>query len=73
MSKPTNKTTDTPMLLSVDAATEMLGISKWSTYSLMQSGQLKSLKLGSRRLIARDDLTDCIESLRAASGALHDA
>jgi excisionase family DNA binding protein len=47
-------------LLSVEEASEALGIGRSSTYELMGRGDLRSLKVGRRRLIAAADLAALI-------------
>lgn len=51
---------------SVDEAAEMLGIGRTLAYDLIRTGQLPSVKIGQRRLVARRDLDDFVEALRAA-------
>lgn len=38
-------------LISIQEATEMLSISKWTLYKLLQRNEIKSMKVGARRLI----------------------
>ena len=57
-----------PLILTVIEAAGTLRIGRSSVYELMASGQLRSLKIGSRRLIARDDLDAFIEARRAGGG-----
>jgi excisionase family DNA binding protein len=45
-------TPDRAHLLTVDEAAECLGIGRTKTYELMMGGDLASIKIGSRRLIA---------------------
>ena len=63
-----------PALLSVEQCAQTLGLSRTSTFSLVRGGQLRSLKVGSRRLITRASLDEFIvaatEGISAvASGA----
>lgn len=64
MSEAKLKTQDTLQhqlkLLTVSEAAKELRISNWLLYELMRKGQLKSLTIASRRLIAADDLTNFI-------------
>lgn len=43
---------DNAHLLTIDEACEALGIGRTKTYELVMSGELPSIKIGSRRLIA---------------------
>jgi excisionase family DNA binding protein len=51
-----------PVLLSVDQAAQRTGIGRTSIYQAMASGQLRSLRIGRRRLIAVDALADLIHN-----------
>jgi excisionase family DNA binding protein len=55
-----------PLLLSVEDAARELGVSRATTYTLLQRKQLRSLKVGARRLIPRAALTEWIEQQLAA-------
>jgi excisionase family DNA binding protein len=51
-----------PLLLSIDAASALLGIPRRSLYSMMNAGKLPpSFKLQGRRVFRRDDLTRWVE------------
>ena len=50
-------------------AAQLLRIGKTSLYELMATGELQSMKIGSRRLIAHQDLEAFIESRRAEGAA----
>ena len=52
------------LLVSVTEAARALGISHRSVRGLVYSGQLKSVKVGARRLIAVNDLEGFVQSLR---------
>ena len=52
---------DGPLLLSVKDAATLLGISRTSLYQMIQTGEIESLTLGSRRLISRTKLHDFVE------------
>ena len=64
MNKSKLKTQDTlqhqPKLLTVAEAAQELRISNWLLYELIRKGQLKTLTIATRRLIATDDLADFI-------------
>jgi excisionase family DNA binding protein len=55
----------TPELLSVPEACDALRISKWSLYQLINSRRLRTVSIGTRRLVAREDLRDLLDRLRA--------
>lgn len=52
-----------PLLVSVEDAAKAIGLGKSKLYELLLSGQLKSLKIGRRRLISRHDLNEFIDGL----------
>lgn len=54
------RTPTTPKLLTVTEAAKELRISNWLIYELIRKGQLKTLTIATRRLIASDDLADFI-------------
>ncbi|MBF6459841.1 excisionase family DNA-binding protein [Nocardia puris] len=56
----------TAQLHSIPAACERLGIGRSYLYQLMESGALRSVKLGKRRLIPEDALAEFIADLAAA-------
>lgn len=60
-----------PLLVSLLDAGHLLGVSKWTLYELMHSGVLPSVKIQSRRFIAKSDLEIYVEELRAEAGERH--
>ena len=50
-------------LLTVREACSQLRISKWTLYGLLRSGQLDSVRIGRRRLIAPAALEDLVRRL----------
>jgi excisionase family DNA binding protein len=50
-------------LLTVQEAADWLRVSRWSVYSLIHSNQLRTIKIGRRRLVSRDALRQCVEHL----------
>jgi excisionase family DNA binding protein len=50
-------------VFTVPEACDYLRISKWTLYRLMNSHKLKTLKIGTRRLIRRDALETLMETL----------
>jgi excisionase family DNA binding protein len=53
-------------MLNVAEACEYLRISKWTLYRLIQDRKLKSVKIGSRRLIRMQSILEFVEQLEAA-------
>ncbi|MBC6459858.1 helix-turn-helix domain-containing protein [Actinomadura sp. HBU206391] len=41
----------TDLVLTVDEAAERLRVSRWSVYNLIRSNQLRTVKIGRRRLV----------------------
>lgn len=54
----------TPVLYGVDEAAEALRLSRSVIYELIRSGQLRTVKQGSRRLVPVAALGEYVESLR---------
>jgi excisionase family DNA binding protein len=52
-----------PGLLTVDEAAEHLRVSRWTVYNLIRSNQLRTVKIGRRRLVTLAALSECVESL----------
>jgi excisionase family DNA binding protein len=52
---------DYPNLLTVPEAAEELRISRWTIYKLIQTKELKTLTIASRRFVASDDLASFIK------------
>jgi excisionase family DNA binding protein len=50
-------------LLTVQEAADWLRVSRWSVYSLIHSNQLRTIKIGRRRLVSLDALRQCVEQL----------
>jgi excisionase family DNA binding protein len=51
-------------LFTIDEAAARLRVSRWSLYNLIRSGQLHTIKIGRRRLVPLDALTECLEHLK---------
>lgn len=51
-------------LFTVDEAAASLRVSRWTVYNLIRSGQLRTVKIGRRRLVPPAALHECIELLR---------
>jgi excisionase family DNA binding protein len=50
-------------LLTVDEAADQLRVSRWTVYNLIRSNQLRTVKIGRRRLVTPAALAECVESL----------
>ncbi|HEY9289910.1 MAG TPA: helix-turn-helix domain-containing protein [Microlunatus sp.] len=55
-----------PVLYNVTEAAEALRLSKCAIYELIRSGQLRTVKIGSRRRVPVDALAEWVASLDAA-------
>jgi excisionase family DNA binding protein len=67
MTEPTRKTKPAPAeaaVFTIPEASERVRLSRASLYRAMDRKELRYLKYGSRRLIAREDLDSFIASLR---------
>ena len=56
-------------LLTIDEAREILRVSRWTVYRLINERQLETIKIGSRRLVPTDAVRDLIKRLREGSTA----
>ncbi|GLY78472.1 helix-turn-helix domain-containing protein [Actinoallomurus iriomotensis] len=52
-----------PAVLTVDEAAERLRVSRWTVYNLIRSNQLRTVKIGRRRLITAAAITECLDRL----------
>ena len=50
-------------LLTMQETAEWLRVSRWSVYSLIHANQLRTIKIGRRRLVSRDALKECVTHL----------
>lgn len=64
---PPVRDAETRLLLSVDEAAQTMGISRATVYELLASGELASLKIGARRLIACETIESFIARRLAGS------
>jgi excisionase family DNA binding protein len=55
---------DTPVLLTINEASEVLRISRWKLYTLINSGDLDTVRIGRRRFVPADAITKLIDKLR---------
>ena len=53
-----------PRLFTVNEIGDRLRVSRWQVYALINRRQLKTIRIGRRRLIAEPDLTALIKELR---------
>jgi excisionase family DNA binding protein len=56
-----------PGLLTVDEAADYLRVSRWTVYNLIRSNQLRTVKIGRRRLVTLAALAECVDSLGEAA------
>jgi excisionase family DNA binding protein len=50
-------------VLTIDEAAERLRVSRWTLYNLIRSNQLRTIKLGRRRLVPASALAECLDQL----------
>lgn len=50
-------------LLTLQEAADWLRVSRWSVYSLIHANQLRTIKIGRRRLVSLDALKECVALL----------
>ena len=53
----------TSLLLTVDEAAERLRVSRWTLYNLIRSNQLRTVKIGRRRLVPFAALAEYVDLL----------
>lgn len=58
----------TPILLTIQEASNALRISRWQLYQLINQRRLNTVKIGRRRFIVPDDLHALIDELRQKGG-----
>jgi excisionase family DNA binding protein len=63
MYHPGGGDTPTEYLLTVQEAADRLRVSRWSVYNLIRSRQLRTVKIGRRRLVTPAALAECIDLL----------
>ncbi|MCD8117575.1 MAG: helix-turn-helix domain-containing protein [Oscillospiraceae bacterium] len=52
---------DIPVLLSIEALQDILGIGRTKAYELIRSGQIRSIRIGRLVRIAKSDLLEFLE------------
>ena len=67
----THPVPDRAQLLTIEEARQALGIGRSKIYELLMSGELASLKIGSRRLIAVTTIAGYIREQLCAAAAAH--
>jgi excisionase family DNA binding protein len=50
-------------LLTVEEAAQRLRIGRWKLYDLIRSHELRTVKIGRRRLVTAAALSECVERL----------
>ncbi|MFO3797921.1 MAG: helix-turn-helix domain-containing protein, partial [Anaerolineales bacterium] len=58
-----NRTMQTKYLCSIREATSLMGMGRTSVYGLINDGSLKSVKIGSRRLVRIDSIATFIDKM----------
>ena len=58
---------DRSLLCTVAEAADLLAIGRTCVYQLMKSGQLRSVKIGARRLVPRSAIEEFVHELLEAS------
>lgn len=56
-----------PLLCTVDEAAELLSIGRTKTYKLIADGQLRTVRIGRRRLVPRAEIEAFVAELLEAS------
>jgi excisionase family DNA binding protein len=54
-------------LLTINEVADLLRISRWSVYQLIWSNQLRTLKIGRRRLVRPSAFAECVDQLDKAA------
>lgn len=57
----------TEVVLTVDEAAERLRVSRWTVYNLIRSNQLRTFKIGRRRLVPASAIAECLNELMEAA------
>ena len=64
MNNTTQHPTEPAMLFAITEAATILGIGRTNVYTLLKQGQLRSVKIGGRRLIPRQALEQFVHDLQ---------
>jgi excisionase family DNA binding protein len=65
--KPLTSDVPSDYLCTLQEAADRLRVSRWSVYNLIRANQLRTVKIGSRRLVSPSALAECIELLTEAA------
>jgi excisionase family DNA binding protein len=57
-----------PRLLNIESVMDQLGVGRSTVFALLASGQLRSLKVGRRRLVPESAIVQFIDSLQFTGG-----
>jgi len=57
-----------PRLLTVQEACDQLRVGRWMLYHLIRTGQLQTIKIGSRRLVPVEAINTFIDAHRRRAG-----
>ena len=60
---PEGRADPTEYLFTIQEAADRLRVSRWSVYNLIHARQLRTIKIGRRRLVTPAALAECIELL----------
>ena len=66
--RPDRRTLSEQPLLTVPEACAQLRISRWSLYRLIRQNRLRTVKIGSRRLVPSAALEELVEGLAGDAG-----
>ena len=50
-------------VLTIDEAAEQLRVSRWTLYNLIRTNQLRTIKIGRRRLVPTSAIAECLDQL----------
>ena len=60
-----------PRLVTIEEVADFLHISKWMVYNQIQQKKLRTVTIGSRRLVTPEDLQAYVDHLRAEAGGFN--
>jgi excisionase family DNA binding protein len=50
-------------VFTIDEAAEQLRVSRWTLYNLIRTNQLRTIKIGRRRLVPASAIAECLDQL----------
>jgi excisionase family DNA binding protein len=59
---------NSPLLLTINQVAALLNLGRTKTYEIVRSGKIKSLKVGSRRLIRPEDVEIYVKKIAEDQG-----